>query len=913
MNRSQSASDLLLQQSGYTYFAFISYRRTDSRWAAWLKRRLQSYRLPQRTHRNHRDLPLRFSSVFLDKTNLTPGLLDEGLRAEVQASKYLIVICSRSAKEKSQYLDDEIQYFLDGGGDPSRIIPFIVDNAPRPEEECFPRRLRELCQNQTILGANIHDSGKRNAFLKVIAYMHGLKLEEIESDDTRRRRKKTLIASLAGAAFLALAAVGGYFCWDYYAPKTAYYLDYTERYGIPEGIHELTEEEMLSTAKHYAIVSSRRKVRELRYENAYGQLKAHNGAADYDRPIRAAYEYSENDTLEKVTWYNTSGDLVLVMNYANLQTADLQYESADSYVGSTFLRADNSLDSNESGGLQLQNVSRYLLDYDENGFLSELRYVSNPAYNNVAADQDGICGMRYERDETGRVIRLWYLGYTGERGSARFSEDYEIIGMSNGVAGMSYTYNEQDELTEYTYLDSAGKSIRNSQRFSLVKIRYDDHHNSIETSYYDTAGNPVIKTGGFAVYTVEYDARGNRTGAHFYGTNGEPVLNSDGYASMVTSCDLFGNIHHAEYFGTNGEPVTISEGYAVLEYEFGADSRILSERCYDTEGNPVLCSDGYAIQTWEYDDLGRITGTAYFGADRKPCTANRGFSESHLEYDAQGRVYKVSCFDTNSAPCICADGFSSFTKEYDETGNVNAFRFYGTDGKPFEITDGYAAMLCTYDERGNEISERYYDAAGNPVLSSDGYASVEYEYDDSGRASQVKYLGTDAKLILLPDQYAMIRQNFDRRGNCVEIYYYDTDEKFCLNLDGYAILRNRYDDRGRLVQTDYYGTDGAPILRSGGYASSRYSFDSNGQVTDFTFLGMDGMPIVSESGAAIIHYEYDISGNRTLMALLDPEGKPIATESGLSFCRYYFDENGHQIRIEFYDTEGSLIGSYDEP
>ena len=93
----------LLRQDGYTYFAFISYRRTDAVWAAWLKRRLQSYKLPQRTHKKHSELPERFNSVFLDKMNLTPGLLDEGLRAEVQASKYLIVICSRSASRVSRF------------------------------------------------------------------------------------------------------------------------------------------------------------------------------------------------------------------------------------------------------------------------------------------------------------------------------------------------------------------------------------------------------------------------------------------------------------------------------------------------------------------------------------------------------------------------------------------------------------------------------------------------------------------------------------------------------------------------------------------------------------------------------------------------------------------------------------------
>lgn len=82
----------------------------------------------------HPNLPKRLIPVFLDKTNLTPGYLDEGLRSEVQSAKHLIVICSRSAQAKSKYLDNEIQYFLDGGGTPDRIgsspSSSIIPNTP---------------------------------------------------------------------------------------------------------------------------------------------------------------------------------------------------------------------------------------------------------------------------------------------------------------------------------------------------------------------------------------------------------------------------------------------------------------------------------------------------------------------------------------------------------------------------------------------------------------------------------------------------------------------------------------------------------------------------------------------------------------------------------------------------------------
>ena len=172
MENSSSAADLA---GSYTYFAFISYKSEDAKWARWLKQQLQRYRLPAKTHKKHRELPRRCSPIFLDKTNLTPGILDEGLKREVQSSKFLIIICSRHAHDKSFYLDNELRYFLDNG-EISRVIPFIVDETRDPVMDCFPKGLADLCREQDIVGVNVHDGGRRAALLKVIAAMLGLRL-----------------------------------------------------------------------------------------------------------------------------------------------------------------------------------------------------------------------------------------------------------------------------------------------------------------------------------------------------------------------------------------------------------------------------------------------------------------------------------------------------------------------------------------------------------------------------------------------------------------------------------------------------------------------------------------------------------------------------------------------------------------
>ena len=205
MNQAETVSPAATASNTYTYYAFISYKREDEYWARWLKRQLQHYRLPAKTHKQHRELPRRCSPIFLDKTNLVPGELDSGLSNEVQSSKYLIVICSRAAKANSRYLDAELKYFLEGGGSISRVIPLIVEKSSHPVEECFPEYLADLCSEKNIVGVSIYDDGKRTALLRIISAMLGIKREELESDDSRRRKRT--VSAVTAVTFLILSAI----------------------------------------------------------------------------------------------------------------------------------------------------------------------------------------------------------------------------------------------------------------------------------------------------------------------------------------------------------------------------------------------------------------------------------------------------------------------------------------------------------------------------------------------------------------------------------------------------------------------------------------------------------------------------------------------------------------------------------
>lgn len=159
----------------FKYFAFISYKREDEEWAVWLQHELEYYHLPASLN-GREDLPKEFRPVFRDIDELKAGNLPEQIHHALASSAHLIVICSpRSANSK--WVNKEIEDFIEIGrqkgiNNLERVFPFIVEGQRHdPEQECFPKYLRELPDEMEILGGNVNDSGRDKAFVKIIAGM----------------------------------------------------------------------------------------------------------------------------------------------------------------------------------------------------------------------------------------------------------------------------------------------------------------------------------------------------------------------------------------------------------------------------------------------------------------------------------------------------------------------------------------------------------------------------------------------------------------------------------------------------------------------------------------------------------------------------------------------------------------------
>lgn len=189
------------------FYAFISYKREDEKWAKWLQDKLEHYKFP--TNLNGRtDLPKHIRPTFRDVTDLKPGLLAEEINNALRNSEWLIVVCSpRSAK--SPWVCKEAQTFIDLGR-ADHIIPFVIEGNPfsnDPATECYPDALLSLTGSQELLAANINEMGRDAAAIKVVARMFNLRFDSLWQRYEREQKKIQRI-KMSIISICLLVAVG---------------------------------------------------------------------------------------------------------------------------------------------------------------------------------------------------------------------------------------------------------------------------------------------------------------------------------------------------------------------------------------------------------------------------------------------------------------------------------------------------------------------------------------------------------------------------------------------------------------------------------------------------------------------------------------------------------------------------------
>ena len=204
------------------YYAFLSYSHRDEDLADWLHRQLEDYHVPPGLAGKLTDngvVPKRLTPVFRDQNELAAADdLGEEIEAALASSQFLIVLCSPDAA-KSRWTNAEIELFKRTRPDGCVLAaiasgePFASDIAGREHEECFPpalrqrydRRGRPTGKRAEPLAADLREEGdgRRMGFLKLVAGMLGVGLDDLVQRETTRRHRR--MAWLAAASLVGMA------------------------------------------------------------------------------------------------------------------------------------------------------------------------------------------------------------------------------------------------------------------------------------------------------------------------------------------------------------------------------------------------------------------------------------------------------------------------------------------------------------------------------------------------------------------------------------------------------------------------------------------------------------------------------------------------------------------------------------
>lgn len=175
------------------YRAFISYSHIDAGFARWLHRRLEAWRLPDKS---------RLAPVFIDRAELSAGSdLSAKVREALAESAALIIVASPNARA-SRWVNQEIELFRElHPGRP--VLAALIAGEPG---EAFPPALCQIDGRPVEpLAADFRkgQDGKRLGLLKIAAGLTGLPLDQLVQRDAQARQRRVMWIT-AGALLLSL-------------------------------------------------------------------------------------------------------------------------------------------------------------------------------------------------------------------------------------------------------------------------------------------------------------------------------------------------------------------------------------------------------------------------------------------------------------------------------------------------------------------------------------------------------------------------------------------------------------------------------------------------------------------------------------------------------------------------------------
>lgn len=744
----------------------------------------------------------------------------------------------------------------------------------------------------------------------------------------------------------------GIFLWDYNRTKVYHYKDYSEYWGIPQGIGRLNSQEVKHKEMSYRFEYKRRKVRHVSLVNSVGKVISHTDTEYMNSRFSDVYYfYTDNGNIDYKTIYDQNGRMLFKMDYdENLKT--VTFRQNDEYGTEMNLDANtNVLYKNSSSTFgEKSHISRYLLTYDKDGLLIERKYVG--LQNVPACDKDNIYGQRYKYDHEGRIIEEEFIGADGS-----------ITSNGDGLALKIYTYNDTNDWTSVSYLNAERNGSHDGNNCSVVKLEYDPYGNRIKELYYTLDGSPSIRTDlHVAGFSYTYTNKGFRALQSCLGVDGKPAYCNAGFVTQRDSCNENGfTIHRIfldeneepvlynkdgdcyssiaivpnetglpldmSYFDENGNPMETANGVFRFLCTFDKFGNLTRQQFFDKENNPVAVDGFYYERLMEYDEFHHNTREYYLDNKGNITTSDGTVADYRLEYNRQGAVTKMSFLDVKGNLVAGTGLFAGYTVEYDEMGNQKIIQYFNANGKPCMSRDGYSKVeymydpknnflvgIKEYDVNGKLVSDIYnkYDAKGNIIefytladgRLKPGTAVEKKAYDAHNRETTAWYCDLSGKKVNRPQTtYSQIKYEYDKRGNCIVTTYWDTGEKPAVDEQKSHKRVREYDAMNRIIGEWNFGMDGKPISGVDVNPEGRVKYDQWGNMAEVSCYDGYGKPRLTSDGFFSRKTQYDRRGNVTHEEFVGMDGKLICSKSNnYAKADYSYDKHGNKVESKFFDT-----------
>ncbi len=761
------------------------------------------------------------------------------------------------------------------------------------------------------------------------------------------------------AAVAAVIVFGAFFVWDYNRVKISYYKDYAEQWSIPQGIGKISSSDRGHTHRMYRFEYKNYKLQRVSHVNSLGTIIPDTESERYERPIDIMFYYNDDNHLSRAKVMDNNGQVLYIKSY-NEKLNTVIFQLNDEYgtektIGSETVGYVDAFASDQNRG----KISRYLLEYDENGFVKTLRYAG---FQNIyVSDSHGIYGKQYVRDDKGRVIEEMYLAYDGAPKATKW-----------GMGKKLFYYDENDNWVKSVYQTIDGQpSLDDAEGTGICENVYDEYGN-LTAQYFKNSEGELMLPGrqGCAGTLVEFDDNGFARKQTFIGIDGnveynmlqggaiiEYEFNEFGFANKATYMDVEGNLCVTNQgnayttlvtdkngnelerwnYNINNELVTNTDGYAGIKAEYDSLGHMVKIVFHGEDGEPCVLNDGYAGWTREYNKMGDVVKISYFGTDLKPIVNNNNICTSVYERDVRGNITKALFYNEEGELSLSSEGIAIIEYKYDDNGNEVLRLFFDTENKPTKGYLGYAQRAYTYDDKGHLLSDRYYDAKKELVLV-DGIAGNNYKRDAHGNIIEEYPIGVDQKIakgklmarykydekdnlieFALFDadgkpetnsyKFHKYTQKFNNRNQCIETCYYNTKGELTSYSDhNYCIERSEYDEKGQIVKVSYFDKNGLPTIycgdNDGDYSSRAIEYDQYGRMVKNFYFDKDGKLTDPKVMVPESVCDYDKWGNMIYVASCDGKGNLIMNpQSGWSCMRMEYDNKGNLLWTSFFNEK----------